>query len=117
MLRAIEMYGNSNVALPAGPPFFQYSDPDQCSSALRKVGFLLPTIQIVPMNWELSDHNELFNAFYLGTARTGGLLRAQTDHGINDIRASIRDAVSIYMKGDKLVFPMSAVLASAQKSY
>jgi ubiquinone/menaquinone biosynthesis C-methylase UbiE len=115
VLRAIETYGDSNVALPVGPPFFRYSDPGQCVSALKNAGFVRPTVQLIPMIWELSDHNELFDAFYRGTARTGGLLRVQTNQAIDDIRAAIRDSVSIYIRNNKLVLPMSSVLASAQK--
>lgn len=115
VLRAIETYGDSNVALPVGPPFFRYSDPEQCISALKNAGFSNPTVKIVSMLWELADYNELFDAFYRGTARTGGLLRAQTNQAIEDIRAAVRDSVSIYIKNNKLALPMSSVLASAQK--
>ena len=115
VLWAIETYGDSNVALPIGPPFFRYSEPEQCILALRNAGFSSPTVKVVPMVWEISDYTELFDAFYKGTARTGGLLRAQTSQAIEDIRSAIRDAVSIYMRNNKLVIPMSSVLASAQK--
>jgi hypothetical protein len=68
------------------------------------------------MVWELKDHNELFDAFYKGTARTGGMLRVQTKQAINDIRDAVGETVSIYSKNNKLVIPMSAILASAQKA-
>lgn len=115
VLRAIETYGDSNVSLPNGPPFFRYSDAEHCRVALKNVGFSSINIQEIKMLWTLSSPDELFRAFYQGTARTGGLLRAQSSSALSSIQSAINDAVSIYIKDGNLILPMSSILASAQK--
>lgn len=39
VLRAIEEHGDSNLPLPAGPPFFRFSEPDECRRVLMEGGF------------------------------------------------------------------------------
>ena len=78
MLQAIETHGDPNVRLPEGPPFFRFSDPAESERTLRKIGFTNLLIAEVQQIWRLSSPDDLFVAFYEGTARTGGLLRAQS---------------------------------------
>jgi hypothetical protein len=43
------------------------------------------------------------------------LLRVQNSQSLENIRAAVNQAASSYMKNDKLVLPMAALVASAQK--
>ncbi|WP_017715557.1 class I SAM-dependent methyltransferase [Kamptonema formosum] len=115
MIHAIETQGDAGVSLPEGPPFFKFSDPERCVEALRSAGFANPSVQKIPLTWELSSGDELFDAFYKGTARTGGLLRVQNSQSLENIRAAVNQAASSYMKNGRLVLPMAALVASAQK--
>jgi SAM-dependent methyltransferase len=115
MLRAIETHGDPNVPLPEGPPFFRFSDPVQSERTLRTVGFTNPSITEVQQMWELSSPDDLFVAFYEGTARTGGLLRAQSRVALDSIRAAVIKATSAYEKNGVVQIPMPAILTSAQK--
>ena len=47
-LRAIQSYGNMNVSLPEGPPFFRFSDPEECVRSLLQAGFVDPAVAKVP---------------------------------------------------------------------
>ena len=115
MLQAIEAHGNPNVSLPEGPPFFRFSDPAESARTLRTVGFTHPVITEVRQMWRLSSPDDLFVAFYEGTARTGGLLRAQSRDTLDNISAAVIKAAAAYEKDGIVEIPMPAILTSAQK--
>ena len=115
MLQAIETHGDPNVPLPEGPPFFRFSDPSESGRTLQAIGFTNLSITEVQQIWQLSSPDDLFVAFYEGTARTGGLLRAQSRVALNAIRTAVIKAASAYEKGEGVEVPMPAVLTSAQK--
>ena len=115
MLQAIETYGDPNVPLPKGPPFFRFSDPAESERTLRIIGFASPSITKIQQIWRLSSPDDLFVAFYKGTARTGGLLRAQSRVALNAIRTAVIKAASAYEKDGIVEIPMPAILTSTQK--
>ena len=115
MNKAIETYKNTDITLPEGPPFFLFSEPDYCFKCLQNLGFKNPSVQEIPLLWELSSADELFDAFYKGTARTGGILRAQTSQSLDNIRAAIHQETASYRQNNRLLLPMSAIIVSAQK--
>ncbi|NEO23090.1 MAG: class I SAM-dependent methyltransferase [Moorea sp. SIO1F2] len=115
MNKAIETYKNTDITLPEGPPFFLFSEQDYCFKCLQHLGFKNPSVQEIPLLWELSSADELFDAFYKGTARTGGILRAQTSKSLDNIRAAIHQDTASYRQNNRLLLPMSAIVVSAQK--
>ena len=115
MLQAIETHGNPNVSLPEGPPFFRFSDPAESERTLRAIGFTNSSITEVQQIWRLSSPDDLFVAFYEGTARTGGLLRAQSRVALDSIRTAVSKAAATYEKNGIVEIPMPAILSSAQK--
>ncbi|HEX5082551.1 MAG TPA: methyltransferase domain-containing protein [Blastocatellia bacterium] len=115
ILNAIEKYGDPSVPLPQGPPFFLFSDADECVRALTAAGFASPEVAPFPMTWKLKSADDLFDAFYKGTARTGGLLRAQSKTSLDAIRAEIQETAENYRKDGILQMPMPVVIASAAK--
>ena len=115
MLQAIETHGDPNLQLPEGPPFFRFSDPSESERTLQAIGFTNLSITEVQQIWQLSSPDDLFVAFYEGTARTGGLLRAQSRVALNAIGTAVIKAASAYEKGEGVEIPMPTVLTSAQK--
>lgn len=115
VLRAIEAHGDPNVSLPPGPPFFRFSDPDECRRVLTEGGFEQPEFTQVSQVWQFASPHEFFNAFHQGTPRTGALLRAQHDEALETIRTAIVEAVSAYETKGIIEIPMPAVLSSATK--
>jgi SAM-dependent methyltransferase len=116
VLRAVELHGEPRVELPEGPPFFRYSDPEECKRGLIVAGFDSPTVTRVTQVWRLSAGDGLFNAMKDSTVRTAGLLRAQKPTVLDKIRDAMRAELAKYTKGDVVELPMPALIASGLKA-
>jgi SAM-dependent methyltransferase len=116
VLRAVEVHGEPRVELPEGPPFFRYSDPEECVRGLTVAGFEAPAVTKVRPLWRLPAGDGLFNAMKDCTVRTAALLRAQKPTVLNKIRDAMREASEEYRKGEMIELPMPALVASALKS-
>lgn len=116
VLRSIEAHGNLNAPLPPGPPFFRFSEPEECRRVLRKAGFRDPEVVKVPQFWRLPSCDALAEAMLAGAVRTGALLRAQSEEALAAIRTAVREALRPYEKDGAVLLPMPAVLASARKA-
>ena len=115
VLRAVELHGEPRVELPEGPPFFRYSDPEECRRGLLVAGFESPSVDKVAQLWRLPAGDGLFNAMKDSTVRTAGLLRAQKPTVLRKIREEIHMAALKYTKGDFVELPMPAWIASGIK--
>jgi len=115
VLRAIGVHGNLRVSLPEGPPFFRFSESDECAQSLLVAGFESPKITRVPQLWRLPAGDGLFEAMKGSTVRTAGLLRAQEPGALARIREAIRKDTEPHRKGEVIELPMPAILASAVK--
>lgn len=104
-----------DVPLPAGPPFFRFSEPNECLRTLFDASFIQPCVTKIPQIWRLDSPEALFEIMRGGTVRTAGLLRAQTSEALTAIGSAIRNSIAIYRKGDGYGLPMPAVLASGRK--
>jgi hypothetical protein len=111
VLRAIQTYGDLNVSIPSGPPFFRFSDPIEAKRTLSVAGFKNPSVTHVDQIWRLSAPGELFEIVYSDSVRNAALLRAQTA----DALQSIRKAITREVKACHGILPMPAVLASADR--
>jgi SAM-dependent methyltransferase len=115
-LRAIEDFGDPGVQLPPGPPFFRFSERDECARVLASCGFGSVAVTQLPLLWKLASAADLFEAFYKGSARTGGLLRAQPPAALAKVRDAIHESAAAYRCGDHLEIPMPALVVSARKA-
>jgi SAM-dependent methyltransferase len=115
VLRAVELHGEPRIELPEGPPFFRYSDAEECTHALIIAGFESPTVTKVAQTWRLPAEDGLFNAMKDSTVRTAGLLRAQKPTVLNKIRDAMRLELKKFTKGDIVELPMPALIASGVK--
>jgi len=106
VLGAIQRHGNMNAPIPAGPPFFRFSDADECRRSLLQAGFQKPEVRPVPQVWRLQL--PLFEIMLGSTVRTGALLRAQAPAALEAIRAEVTGL-------SRSELPMPAVLATATK--
>lgn len=116
VLRAVELHGEPRVELPEGPPFFRYSDPEECQRSLLVAGFETPSVIKVKQVWRLPAGDGLFNAMKDSTVRTAGLLRAQKPTVLTKIRDEMRGALAQYTKRDVVELPMPAWVASGIKA-
>ena len=111
VLSAIQKYGDMNVPVPPGPPFFRFSDPVESRRVLGEAGFAGIAVTQVPQRWRLDSPDFLFDVMYNRSVRNGALLRAQKPDVLETIRLDMRDAVLRH--GNEL--PMPAVLSSGEK--
>lgn len=114
-LSAIQRHGNIAVPLPAGPPFFRFSDSNESNRVLAQAGFERPLVQRIPQMWSLRSPEALYEVMLHATVRTAGLLRAQTPEALAQIREAIIDGARQYSQGSGIAIPMPAMLASARK--
>ena len=113
ILQSIQMHGNMDVGLPAGPPFFRFSDPEESKRTLTAAGFMnVQTLQ-VPQIWRVESGDELITAFRTAAVRTAALLNQQTDSALKKIREEVVVAAERYRRGKSIDLPMPAVLTSA----
>ncbi|MBI4664689.1 MAG: class I SAM-dependent methyltransferase [Verrucomicrobia bacterium] len=115
VLNAVRAHGNMDVPLPAGPPFFRFSDTDECVRTLLEIGFAQPSVTRIQQIWRLDSPDALYEIMSRGTVRTAGLLRAQTPDALSAIRGAVRNATASLQNGDAFELPMPAVLASARR--
>ena len=115
-LRALEVFGDPGVQLPPGPPFFRFSDREECARVLASCAFTGVTVTQLPLVWKLASAADLFEAFYTGSARTGGMLRAQPPEALAKVRDAIQESAAAFRHGDHLEIPMPALVVSAWKA-
>jgi SAM-dependent methyltransferase len=115
LLRAVQVYGTTDVPLPPGPPLFRFSDAGECRRALEAVGFGGVDTVTLPLVWRFPDPDAVFEALRRGTVRNAGLLRAQTPAALAAIRAAVRAEAATYETGGGVAVPMGAVLTSGRK--
>jgi ubiquinone/menaquinone biosynthesis C-methylase UbiE len=113
VLDAVKAHGDASVPMPVGPPFFRFSAHDEMRKSLMAAGFSAVEITEIPMTWSLQREEDLFYAFFTGTPRTGGLLRAQEKAKLDLIREAVAACASEYKQNGCIKIPMSSVLASA----
>ena len=111
VLSAIQTRGETNVAIPPGPPFFRFSDPSESSRVLGEAGFLRINVTQVPQTWRLASPDVLFDVMYNGSVRNAALLRAQKPDVLEAIRREMHEAV--LRRGNELAMP--AVLSCGEK--
>ncbi len=111
VLNSVKEHGDSTVPIPVGPPFFRFSDHGEMRKCLMEAGFKTVEIKEIGMTWVLKRDEDLFHAFFTGTPRTGGLLRAQEKEKLDSIRAAIAACAREYEQDGIVKIPMSSVLA------
>jgi ubiquinone/menaquinone biosynthesis C-methylase UbiE len=113
ILQAIQRYGNMDVPLPAGPPFFRFSDSDESKRTLTAAGFVNAQTLMVPQIWKLETGDQLLSTFRQAAVRTAALLNAQTAASLENIRQEVIAKAEKFRRGDTIDLPMPAILTSA----
>lgn len=113
ILDAVKAHGDPDVTLPAGPPFFRFSDPDESARSLVAAGFARPQVVELAQTWQLPSPAALFEAMLESTARTGALLRAQPPAALARIRAATETAAAAHVHEGRVELAMPAVISSA----
>lgn len=115
ILGSIAEHGDTTVSLPQGPAFFRFSDKYEFLNQLTDVGFTDVKFRHINMVWKLPDGEALFNAFFQGTPRTGGTLRAQSPASLAAIKQSVLETSLQFKQNDSLEIAMVSLLALGKK--
>ncbi|MBS1954291.1 MAG: methyltransferase domain-containing protein [Cyanobacteria bacterium SZAS-4] len=115
VLENIQRHGDPSIVLPQGPAFFRFSDKYEFLNRLEDAGFKDVKFRHIDMIWKLSDGEAMFNAFFEGTPRTGGTLRAQSPEKLAAIKNAILESSLKFKQGGSLEIPMVSLLAVARK--
>jgi SAM-dependent methyltransferase len=116
VLRAVATHGEPDVPLPEGPPFFRFSDPEECRSALCDAGLADPRVLRTPQTWRLPHDDDLFRVMLEGTVRTSALLRGQRPEALAAIREATAAEAARHRRNGQVELAMPAVLATAGRS-
>ena len=92
ILGAVKDAGNPNVALPEGPPFFRFSNPEEIQRSLEAAGFIDIDVTVVDtMQWtNVDSSDQLYDILLEGTARTRELLRGQTEEETKAVKEELK---------------------------
>lgn len=115
IMDAIAAHADKSLSVPAGPPFFYFSEREVCFQALRAAGFAAPSFREIPMLWRFDSADDYYTVMLHGTARTAGVLRLQTPATLEKIRRATLGNCVRFMRSGKLELPMCSVLAVGTK--
>jgi SAM-dependent methyltransferase len=116
VLNAIAIHNSPRFPLPSGPPFFDLGAESRARAAVEAAGFEVLLVNPLPLIWNLKSKADFFEAFYSGTARIGGMLRAQTETALSRIKAAALVNAEEFVDGNgSLHVPMPALLVCATK--
>lgn len=115
VLSAIQKHGDINVSIPAGPPFFRFSDLEEAARELTPVGFTDIRSIVVPQTWRLATADRLFEIMMNASVRNAALLHAQRPEVLAAILNEIRSGLETFRTAAGFELPMPAILTSARR--
>ena len=94
-------------ALPAGPAVDRFSDPDQFSTILRAVGFVIVGIDYITFSHPLKSVDELWDLALGSFVRVSTIIRAQNPEVQEQIRQKVEQVVRQYASPNGLQIPIA----------
>ena len=115
VMDVVSAHVDKDIALPPGPPFFHFSDPEVSVRALERAGFRDIVFRDLPLVYEGPSPEDFLDWFEKSTVRMSALYRLQT----SDVQARIRDALlagaRCYATQDAVRIPCPAIMFSGRK--
>jgi SAM-dependent methyltransferase len=104
------------VELPEGPPFYRFSDPDECRRTLTEAGFDGDSVRMetVTAVWRTPTPDRLFEAELHAGVRTSAVLRGQPPERLEAIRAAMAEGVRRHADDGAFALPIVARVISAR---
>jgi ubiquinone/menaquinone biosynthesis C-methylase UbiE len=115
-LQAITAHADMDVPLPKAPAMFEFSEPAVARAALEQAGFAGVAVQEVPIAFEGSAPEDVFEWFDKSSVRTMALFRLQEPAVQARIRDAILDGARAYAGAGTLRIPCPALLCHARKA-
>jgi SAM-dependent methyltransferase len=105
------------AGLPAGPPFFAYSDPAALVALLSGAGLADVGVTLHGFEQRVPSAAALWEGVLAGTVRTAALVTAQPAETQVAIRAAFDRLVEPYVReGGEVVLPVSVLVAAGRRS-
>ena len=101
--------------IPAGPPFFRFSDEREFARLLRGQGLEDVAITTLAFTHTEASADALWEGLLGGTVRMSALILRQTDEMQRRIRAAFDGIVRDYEAAGRLDLPVSVKLASGRR--
>jgi SAM-dependent methyltransferase len=111
---AVMAHGNLDVDVPAAPPPFRFSEPEEAKRTLTSRGFADITTGEVTC-YAKGTVDELIGSLYSGTVRSKALAEAQTPEARKKIHAAIEENAKPFTKDGIVTLAMPAIVASGRK--
>ena len=102
--------------IPAGPPFFRFSDDDEFVRLLHEQSFDNVEVETIAFSCEVPSANALWRGLLAGTVRTSALIERQSEDVQRRIYAAFMRSAQLYDVGGGLELPVAVKLASGSKS-
>lgn len=115
VLGAIQAHGTLDVPLPPAPPFFRFSEPDECRKVLSAAGFCDIAVADIPLVWELHSPQQMLDMIQKSTVRMAMLLESQSAEARGKILQAIVESADQFRKRGTFAMAWPAVMASASK--
>jgi ubiquinone/menaquinone biosynthesis C-methylase UbiE len=114
---AIQKHANTDVDLPAGPPFYLFEDQVEFQKALERAGFdgSSMSFQVHQIRWQVPSARFIFDAELNAGVRTAGILKRQTPETLRKIQSAIEKSVQQYATSDGFAIPKAAYIVAASK--
>lgn len=113
---AIAAHGDTDVPLPHGPDFFQFSGDGALAAALAEIGFSDIRTQLLALSWQVASAAEILSAVETSTVRARALLAAQDAEAVQEITSYLEGAItSMGSPGEGYTVPSPAILGSGGK--
>ena len=113
---AVREHGRSDIPLPHGPDFFQFSDAGTMGAALSGIGLINVTSLAVAQAWTFAQPDDFLDAIMRGAVRARALLEAQDADALSAIRAAIRKEMARFAhEAGGYQVPMPALVGSGAK--
>ena len=114
---AIEVHGQLTVALPHGPDFFQFGDPEALGAALTHAGFEDVKANVVSQVWRFERPTDLIDAVLQGSVRANALINAQEKRALSAIKLAVEQGMErLFFDGIFYNVAMPAIAGSGRKA-
>jgi SAM-dependent methyltransferase len=102
--------------VPAGPPFFRFSDDAEFARLLTGTGLDDVGVQTISFIHRVAGADKLWDEFLNATVRTRALVLGQTEEVQAEIRAAFDRAVAEYAVDGELELTVAVKIASGRRS-
>ncbi|MDH5180319.1 MAG: methyltransferase domain-containing protein, partial [Gammaproteobacteria bacterium] len=119
VLDAIQTHGTLDLPLPPAPPFFRFSDPVECRSALGDAGFVDMEVKEILLYQHAQDATELLTMLEKSSVRAAMLLEAQSAGAQIKIKQAILHEAAHFKQatGYQLAWPVIMISAVKPDKY